>query len=153
MGSSLKLGRHLYRIGSWSKVPLQVEPSVKLGQQQQPAIMRLISNEWDPRCVGVDVSIISAKKSDRSKNLDWKKFFRDLIERKKCFRFIQKLWPIFRPTFVSMDPNGSILSFWTNITESPKRRIWLRCICWQHAAPNTYIENLTSNKLVSFWLG
>ena len=29
---------------------------------------------------------------------------------------------------------------WTHITERTELWIWLRCICWQHAAPNTYIK-------------
>ena len=36
-------------------------------------------------------------------------------------------------------------SSWTHITESTEFWIWLQCICWQHVAPNTYIEFLTSN--------
>ena len=40
--------------------------------------------------------------------------------------------------------NGENIASWTHITESNERRIQLWCICWQLAAPNTCIKNLTS---------
>ena len=40
-----------------------------------------------------------------------------------------------------------VFFFWIHTTESTERQIRFRCICWQHAAPNTYIKNLTSHLL------
>ena len=36
-------------------------------------------------------------------------------------------------------------ALWTHITESTQRRIWLRCMCWQHTVPNHCMESLTSH--------
>ena len=53
--------------------------------------------------------------------------------------YFDELW-----TVVESFKKASNLS-WTHITESTQRWICFWCMCWQHTAPNTYIENLRSH--------
>ena len=58
-----------------------------------------------------------------------------------CFNLNVQVWQ-FIPQGGLEDKNKTL---WTHITENTEHRIQLWCICWQHKAPNTYIEDLTSH--------